>query len=672
MPPDDSGTGWQPGEPARPESAAGRRTLPGRPVAAGLIRLPRPEAGPAGAAVASTSRRLTGAWHRRVAVAEAVAELSHRALAAVQPDDLLRESLRVAVEVVGSDYGTAVRRLPDGQMRVAAEFGPSPLPPGTILPLAPDRSYVVRVVETGEPFVSADLRCDPRVAPPGPLLARGVVSGLAVPVRGAHQVLGVLALHSQHRRRFGRDDVAAASALASVVATAWEQVSQRERLGHQALHDPLTGLANRALFLDRLDHALARRQPAADPASVAVMLIDLDDFKGVNDSYGHAAGDALLTAAARHFDALVRPEDTIARLGGDEFGLLCEQVPDEGTAVRLAYRLQEACARPVVVAGASLSVSASIGITWSGRAAAAQPGAATLLAEADAALYRAKAQGRGRIEVFDERLQRATRSRRQLEAELQAALEREEFRLTYQPVRRSGDLHVLGVEALLRWQHPSRGLLLPGEFVPTAEHTGLLGPLGAWVLRTACAQAARWQQDPARRGDPLWLAVNVSPRQLDDPQLAETVADALSASGLADGSLALELTESALLAGDDDHRTTLRKLRETGASLFLDDFGTGYSSLTHLTQLPIQAVKIDKSFVAGLPGNARDAAVVSALIALSAQLSLDVIAEGVETAEQLRSLRLMDCPAVQGFLHDRPAADPELTALGQEQPEHRG
>ena len=606
------------------------------------------------------------AWRRRVALAEAVAELSHRALGAAQPDDLLRESLRVAMSVVGADYGTAVRRLPDGSMRVAQEFGPMPLPPGTLLPLAPDRSYLVRVCESGDPFVSSDLRRDPRVAPPGPRLARGVVSGLAVPVRGADAVLGVLALHSRQRRRFSRADVVAAGALASVVATAWEQAAYRERLGHQALHDSLTGLANRALFLDRLENALARRHSrdgVAVGASLAVMLIDLDDFKGVNDGYGHAAGDHVLTVAARRFDALVRPEDTIARLGGDEFGLLCDQVPDRATAVGLAHRLLESCSRPVTVAGASVALSGSIGITWSGGASSFPRDAAALLGEADAALYRAKGQGRGNIEVFDERLQRAARSRRRLETELQAALERGEFRLTYQPVRRSSDLHVLGVEALVRWQHPSRGLLLPDEFVSTAERTGLLLPLGEWVLRTACDQAARWQQDPGRRGDPLWLAVNVSPRQLDDPRLPGTVAQALHASGLADGSLALELTESALLAGDDDHRSVLAQLRETGAHLFLDDFGTGYSSLTHLTQLPIRAVKIDKSFVAGLPGDRRNAAVVSSLIDLSGTLGLEVIAEGVETAEQLRTLRTMRCQAVQGFLLDRPEPRPVLTPL---------
>jgi diguanylate cyclase (GGDEF)-like protein len=391
--------------------------------------------GTSGAAIAGGVRGRTD-LQARVEVAEAVAELSHWALRADQPDELLREALRVAVDVIGADYGTAVRRLSDGRMRVAHETGPDPFPTGTVLTLAPERSYVLHVVESGEPFVSADLRRDPRVTPPVPLLERGVVSGLAVPVRGGHSVLGVLALHSRHRRRFGRQDVAAATALASVVATAWEQVAQRARLGHQALHDPLTGLGNRVLFLDRLEHALTRRPagPGEQAAGVAVMLLDLDDFKAVNDSFGHAAGDRLLTVAAHRFDAIIRPEDTIARLGGDEFGVLCEDVADAATAAALAARLQAACAAPVVVGGASLSFSASIGVTWTRRAAARPGGGSVLLAEADAALYRAKDQGRGQAQVFDERLSRATRRRRQLEGELQAALDAGEFRVHYQPV----------------------------------------------------------------------------------------------------------------------------------------------------------------------------------------------------------------------------------------------
>lgn len=601
---------------------------------------------------------------QRVDLAEAVADLSHGALSANHPDELLRESLQVAVDLIGADYGTAVRRLPDGRLRVAKELGSQPLAPGTILRLSPDRSYILRIVETGEPFVSVDLRRDPRVAPPGPLLSRGVVSGLAVPVRGAHTVMGVLALHSRRRRRFNRNDVAAASALASVVATAWEQAEHRERLSHQALHDPLTGLPNRTLFLDRLDHALARRPTVAGEGKVtgvAVMLIDLDDFKGVNDSFGHAAGDRLLCAVADRFRSVIRPQDTIARLGGDEFGLLCDVFADEATAVNLAHRMQVAGSQPVDVAGSSLTVSASFGISSARRSGAEPRNATVLLGEADVALYRAKDLGRGQIKVFDARLQHSTTRRRSLEADLQAALVRNEFRVLYQPVRRSGDLHTVGIEALLRWQHPSRGLLLPNQFIPVAERTGLIVPLGEWVLRNACEQAARWQSDPARSGDPLWLAVNVSPRQLDDPGLAQVVAAVQQETALAEGSLVLELTESALLPGDVAHHDALTQLRQGGAQLFLDDFGTGYSSLTHLTDLPIQAVKIDRSFVAGLPTDRRHAAVVSALIALSADLGLEVIAEGVETSEQLHALQHMHCQAVQGFLLDLPSSQPLLS-----------
>jgi EAL domain-containing protein (putative c-di-GMP-specific phosphodiesterase class I) len=336
-------------------------------------------------------------------------------------------------------------------------------------------------------------------------------------------------------------------------------------------------------------------------------------------------------------------------------------VPDQATAVRLAQRMMAACSQPVDVGGSRLAVSASFGIALLRGTTRTAGGAPEVLKDADAALYRAKELGRESISVFDDRLQRVGRHRRQLEAEMEQALECDEFRLHYQPVRRCEDLEVLGVEALLRWQHPTRGLLGPDEFVPIAEQTGLLVPLGRWVLRTACRQVAQWQRDLGRRegsGDPLWLAVNVSPRQLGDLDLPAAVSDAQERAGLEPGSLVLELTESALLPGDAACRAALERLRATGVRLFLDDFGTGYSSLTHLTQLPIQAVKIDRSFVAGLPGDRRNAAVVSALMALTEELDLQLIAEGVETAEQLDALRTMGCPAVQGYLLDLPA--PEL------------
>jgi diguanylate cyclase (GGDEF)-like protein len=602
--------------------------------------------------------------HRRVLVAEAVAELSHQAISADQPDELLRESLRVAIGATGADYGTAVRLLPEGYVCVAEELGPEPLPPGTILPLPKDKSYVMRVIGTAQPFVSHDLGRDHRITPPTLLLRRGIVSGVAVPVRGPQAVMGVLALHSRRRRRFGRDNVAVATALASVVATAWEQAEQRARLSHQALHEPLTGLPNRALFLNRLNQALAGRSSlvdACDPLKVAVMLIDLDDFKGVNDTFGHAAGDEVLKITAQRFKTLLRPEDTIARLGGDEFGLLCVSIPDEDTAIALAWRMQAASAQPINIAGSSVGVNASFGITWGVDPAGKASAPAVLLDEADVALYRAKSRGRGEIQVFDNGLRRSIRHRRQLEADLKTALERKEFRLHYQPVRRAEDLHTLGVEALVRWQHPTRGLIGPDEFIPVAEQTGLIAPLGEWILRTALEQAVQWQQtSSARSSAPFWVAVNVSPRQLDDPQLPDMVTAALRDTALSAGTLVLELTESALMPTDTSRRDTLERLRDLGAQLFLDDFGTGYSSLTHLTQLPIQAVKIDRSFVAGLPTNQRNAAVVSALIGLSADLDLQVIAEGVESPQQLQALQLMDCQAVQGYLLGSPDPDPML------------
>jgi len=349
-----------------------------------------------------TGRRPERTPERRAAVAEALAELAQRALRAAQPQDLLREALTIAVTMMGADYGTALRRLPGGGMQVAGELGPDPIPGGTVLPIAPAKSYSLEVASSGLPFLSDDLRTDPRIAPPGPLLARGVVSGLAVPILGSRGVLGVLALHSAVPARYGPDDVADAAALAGVVSTAWEQAEQFELLNHQAMHDPLTGLANRALFFDRLHRALDRRPPGpGDPpaaGTVAVMLVDVDDFKSVNDTHGHAAGDELLVTAAHRLSEAVRPQDTVARLGGDEFALLCEQLPDDRTALELARRVQAACARQLRLPGRPVPVTASVGMAL-GRPGQPEP-AEDILAHADAALYQAKEHTRAGLHVF--------------------------------------------------------------------------------------------------------------------------------------------------------------------------------------------------------------------------------------------------------------------------------
>jgi diguanylate cyclase (GGDEF)-like protein len=565
------------------------------------------------------------------------------------------------VESLKSDYGTAIRLLPSGEMRVAAELGPQAFAAGTVLRLAPDGSYARSVLASGKPFASVDLRSDPRVSPPWPLLDRGVISGVAAPVLGA--------------------TARSACSLCTPAAGASSTLTRWPRCRHSPTWwlwrgsrlctasgsatwrctTSSPGLPNRALLLDRLEQALARRHARERPGAggIAVALLDLDGFKAVNDTYGHATGDQLLQAVAERFTAAVRPDDTIARFGGDEFALLCENLPDELTAPAVARRLLEACSKPLVVAGHHFTVTASVGLAVSIGRSPHELNADTLLRDADTALYRAKAQGRDGLQLFDESLQVQAKARQQLEAELSLAIQQDELVMHYQPIRAVDDERVLGVEAFVRWQHPRRGLLPPSAFVPLAEQTGQIVPLGRWVLRAACAQAGQWQRAPAGlAGGQLRIAVNVSPVQLDDPELPELVAQCIASNGLAAGTLALELTETALLVGGEAGQSALNRLTDAGAELSLDDFGTGYSSLTHLARFPIQSLKIDHSFVAGLDRDAKDAAIVSAVIALGAELDVRVIAEGVETPDQLRILQAMGCREVQGFLLDLPDAVP--------------
>ena len=600
--------------------------------------------------------RMSRSLRNRAAVAEAVARLGQQALSVTEPDELLEAALTVAVETLHTDYGTALRRLPDGRLKVAAELGPESVSVGTIIELAATRSYAMHVIESGVPFVSADLRHDARITPPKLWLDRGVISGMAVPLVGADGPVGVLAVHACKTRRFTADEVASLQAMANVVAIAWEQVKHRERLSHQALHDRLTGLPNRALLLDRLEQALSRRPTGHD--GVALALIDLDNFRSVNDSLGHVGGDTVLREIGRRFTAAVRPEDTLARFGGDEFALLCTSTADDQIAMAMVRRLLESCSRQLAVDGALLTVTASAGVALTsvlqGRASSSE----ALLREADIALYRAKEHGGDRVELFDLQLQLQAQARLTLEAELRDALERNELTLHYQPIRATADEEVVCVEALIRWRHPERGLLSPDEFLPLAEQTGLIVPIGQWVLRTACEQTARWQQAPGTPGRGLRVSVNVSARQLEDPELPGQVSRAISDSGLATGSLVLEITETALLVGGDTAYAAMASLISAGAALSLDDFGTGYSSLTHLARFPIEALKIDRSFIAGLDKDPRDTAIVSAVIALGAELGVSVIAEGVETVHQLGVLRTLGCPAAQGFVLDRPSLVP--------------
>ena len=415
-----------------------------------------------------------------------------------------------------------------------------------------------------------------------------------------------------------------------------------ERMRYDALHDPLTGLANRALCRERLIHALARA--SRDEGAACVLFIDLDDFKAVNDLYGHAAGDALLIALARRLVATVRPADTVARLGGDEFVVVCEDI-DEGTAIALGGRLTEAIHEPLDVDGIEHRLSASIGIAL-GAAGRRDPD--QLLNDADAAAYRAKAEGRGRVEVFDRRLRRHARERLRTAAALERALSLGQLRLAFQPIVSLSDGAVVAHEALLRWDSPGGVMSAPADFIPVAEESALIVEIGAWTLMQACHESAA-AYGPGEDGPAI--AVNLSGRQLAQPDLPALVVDCLRSSGLPGSRLRLELKESVLQGAPTVARRNLAELRELGVGLALDDFGTGYSSLRDLR---VQAVKIDRSFVGALGNSDEDTAIVSAIISLARALGIDAIAEGVEDESQAALLRELGCPLAQGYLFGAP------------------
>ncbi len=447
------------------------------------------------------------------------------------------------------------------------------------------------------------------------------------------------------------------SLVAHLASIAIERKAFEDRLAHQSMHDPLTGLPNRLLFLDRLELATARGQRTQ--ARVAVLFLDLDRFKNVNDSLGHDAGDELLVSVARRLEAVVRPGDTVARFGGDEFTILCEDLADgsaRARAVEIAQRLLESIAQPFIVRDAETYVGVSVGIAL---ATTGEETADELLRDADAAMYHAKAGGPGRIEFFDDTIRERALARHATENALHRAIERGELRLFFQPIVRLEDARCIGAEALVRWQHPERGLVAPAEFVPLAEETGLVLPLGAWVLEHAAAQAARWQLEHKD----FAVSINLSARQLAAADLAEQVADVIHRNGVAPSNLCFEITESVLMDDAEAVIRVIQQLRALGVSFAIDDFGTGYSSLGYLKRFAVDTVKIDRAFVDGLGEDPGDRAIVSAVIGLAHALGLRVVAEGVETEIQLAELVELGCDEAQGYFFAPPQPAQDLRAL---------
>ena len=438
-------------------------------------------------------------------------------------------------------------------------------------------------------------------------------------------------------------------------------VSDRKRMEAElerlALYDSLTGLPNRALFSDRLTHAIDRRGRSH---ATAVYFLDVDRFKRINDSLGHSAGDEVLREVAARIQRTIRPEDTVARFGGDEFTVLCESVGGVLEAVGVADRLQRELAEPVYAGGAELRLSASIGI------AIAEPGdemnGSRLVEDADAAMYRAKERGGARTELFDMAMRERAVEELSIEQELQRGLERGELRLFYQPIVNLENGEMVGAEALIRWEHPERGLLTPDKFLPVAEESGLIVQVGSWAVGEACRRLRDWDRLNGH-GSPFGLAVNLSARELTHPDVVTTVLNAVRRSALDPHRLTIEVTESTAMADRETGFRALRELSAAGVRIAIDDFGTGYSSLDHLREMPADILKIDRSFVAGMAANSPDSALVAAAIAMGRALDMQVVAEGIETAEQVTDLRELACPLGQGYLFARPLPPEELDGL---------
>jgi diguanylate cyclase (GGDEF)-like protein/PAS domain S-box-containing protein len=437
-----------------------------------------------------------------------------------------------------------------------------------------------------------------------------------------------------------------------------KDITTRKELERQALHDSLTGVANRALATDRLGAAIARLGRSAGAA--VALLVDVDDLTTINDSRGHLTGDTVLCAIADRLTERLRAADTVGRFGGDRFLVVAEGLADGGAhgVEAVIERVHGAFARPIATRGGPVVVSGSVGVAV---ARTPQVDPEQLIREADVALRRAKSRGRGHAEVFDAALAAEVRQRLELATQLRGALQRNELRVVFQPLVALADGTPIGCEALLRWNHPQRGELAPGAFLRIAEDDGLIVPIGAWVLEESCRQLAAWRE----QGRDLWVSVNVSARQLGQLDFIAVVERALRETGVPPQSICLEVTETAVLRRPDVARHALEALRRLGVRVALDDFGLGYSSLTHLKALPVDVVKVDRSFVAGLCRSNEDRAVIEAVLTLARRMGLTVIAEGVETADQDEMLRAMGCPVVQGYLYGRPvpAADVLLPAI---------
>ncbi|HVV92111.1 MAG TPA: GGDEF domain-containing protein [Hyphomicrobiales bacterium] len=540
----------------------------------------------------------------------------------------------------------------------------TPLPRGVGLP--------GRVLATGAPAWLTDVTDATNFPRAQVAAASGLRAGFAFPVMVGREVAAVMEFFTSETREPDNALLALMAQIGTQLGRVIERKRAEERLVHDASHDPLTGLPNRALLLDRLNYAIARRRRDED-FQFALLFVDLDRFKLVNDSLGHAAGDVLLIEVGRRLQAALRQEDlaarpvagaassphTLARLGGDEFIVLIEELAHPSDAVRIGERLIETLARPITVDGQEVYATASVGVATS---TAEHAAAEDILRDADLAMYRAKSSGRGRIEIYDHGLHEVAISRLKLESDIRRAVREHEFTLHYQPIVALESREVVGFEALVRWQRSPQELVYPDRFIAVAEETGLIVFIGLWVLREACRTAARWQR-AFPRPQPLTMSINLSPRQFQQPDLVEQVRAIVTEAGVAPETVHLEVTEGVTI--DDPERTIriIEELRAFGVGVGIDDFGTGYSSLSYIHRLPLDVLKIDRSFVLGMDASGEGRQIVRTIMDLAQNLDIDVIAEGAEQASHVDQLQAMGCHFGQGYFFSRPVEAAAAEAL---------
>jgi diguanylate cyclase (GGDEF)-like protein/PAS domain S-box-containing protein len=594
---------------------------------------------------------------RRALQQAAVARLGERALKGAELQPLMEDTAAfvAASEEVGrscvwefdSESGKLVLRASNGLDRKGEEI---------LIAVGRD-SPAGLAFASGQPVTVGDWSREARFTAPDHLRELGVRSTIAAPIEGERQSLGVIESHSDRPEAFTPQDMHFIQSAANVLALAIERRVAGEAVRYGSLHDHVTGLPNRPLFVDRVDHALTAAQGRERP--LAIFFLDLDHFKRVNESFGHEVGDEVLKAVVPRLRKQLRSVDTLARFSGDEFAILVEEIVDEAEAARIADRICTTFEEPFSIDGIEQHLTVSVGIAISNPQTA---NGEALIRDAHAAMYRAKDRGRNRSELFDQEMRSKAVRRLQLERELRRALDGEELSLAYQPIVALGTGEIPALEALLRWEHPERGDIDPSEFIPVAEESGLIHPIGRWVIERACQQSIAWHQlRPDSR--PIDMTVNLSARQFAQRNLPEVVEGILNRTGLDAVHLKIEITESVLVEKSGAADEMLRELSGLGLQLILDDFGTGYSSLAYLNRFPFDAIKVDRSFIEGLGIEQERSAIVEAIIGMAQALDLRTIAEGVENEVQLAELRRLGCGYAQGFLFSGPLTVREMTGL---------